>query len=110
MIIQIANISLRCSIFRYQVERVRFSAFVYSIETVLETDDRTRLGVENTRPDTATKSTREREKGRKGWRKSEKEREGGKKKREEDGERESMGISTKHVTIKEAGGCESSLD
>lgn len=25
-------------------------------------------------------------------------------------ERESMGISTKHVTIKGAGGCESSLD
>lgn len=24
--------------------------------------------------------------------------------------RESMGISTKHVTMKEAGGCESSLD
>lgn len=78
----------------------------YSIETVLETDDRTRLGVENTRPDTATKSTREREKGSK----MEKEREEGKKKREKEGERESMGISTKHVTIKGAGGCESSLD
>lgn len=34
--------------------------------------------------------------------------------REEEGEisrkRESIGISTKHVTIKGAGGCESSLD
>lgn len=83
----------------------------YSIETVLETDDRTRLGVENTRPDTATKSTREREKGSRVEKEQErkKDREEGKK-REEEGERESMGISTKHVTIKGAGGCESSLD
>lgn len=29
---------------------------------------------------------------------------------QESKERESMGISTKHVTIKGAGGCESSLD
>lgn len=30
--------------------------------------------------------------------------------RQQSKERESMGISTKHVTMKEAGGCESSLD
>lgn len=79
----------------------------YSIETVLEIDDRTRLGVENTRPDTATKRTKEKEKGSRMEKQREKERgerkRGGKK-------RESMGISTKHVTIKGAGGCESSLD
>lgn len=37
----------------------------HSTETVLKTDDRTRLGVENTRPDTATKRAKEREEGRK---------------------------------------------
>lgn len=94
-----------CSSFWHRVERA--SQRSYSIETVLETDDRTRLGVENTRPDTATKRAKEKEKGsrmkKKRERGREKEGEGGRKK-------ESMGISTKHVTIKGTGGCESSLD
>lgn len=84
----------------------RGSQHSHSIETVLETDDRTRLGVENTRPDTATKRAKEREEGNR----MEKENEKRGRKRERKREKESMGISTKHVTIKGAGGCESSLD
>lgn len=55
-------------------------------------------------PDTATKRMKEREKGRRMWEERERELAEGMRKEE------SMGISTKHVTIKGTGGCESSLD
>lgn len=65
MIIQIANI--RRYLRGVSLPAIELNACgsqrSYSIETVLETDDRTRLGVENTRPDTATKRAKEREKG-----------------------------------------------
>jgi len=80
----------------------------HSIETVFETDDRTRLGIRGlTRRQRGQKKRRkEAERGER-----ERERESARKEEEErERKRESMGISTKHVTIKGAGGCESSLD
>jgi len=82
--------------------------FQFSTEVVgfeYEADDGTRrLGGREYEADTATKRTKERDEGRGTGR--ERERENARSR----AERESMGISTKRVTIKGAGGCESSLD
>jgi len=88
--------------------RPRWSATKPTIELVVS-------GVENTR---LTRRQRGRKKGMKGEERDEREKERQRdreRERERENarwraERESMGISTKHVTIKGAGGCESSLD